>query len=218
MLPGVSDEAVRKVLIKNITSGLYTRLRSGGGHTDVDRKRWIWELIQNAKDSIVGDSQRKCVDIFCEIESDSVRFVHDGSPFTEDAQLGLICKFSEGKDNKESTGQFGTGFMTTHCLSTVIDVKSDIVASDGNLTGFSMTIYRDGVSREDLKKGVEKTFESVRTIDPPGKTEFCYPLKSELNRRAGRLGAQSFYDNIIETMIFCPTINSAVLIYEKLPF
>ena len=62
--------------------------------------------------------------------SNIVRFRHDGNPFTSDARFGLLYKYSEDKENSESTGRFGTGFLTTHCLSKVVTIESNMYSND----------------------------------------------------------------------------------------
>jgi len=72
--------------------------------------------MQNAKDSICGDETRQSVDIILRVTDDEVQFEHNGSPFTVRARFALIYQFTE-KDKSESTGRFGTGFLTCHVLS-----------------------------------------------------------------------------------------------------
>ena len=44
------------------------------------------------------------------------------------ALTALLYKFSEGKKNNgESIGRFGTGFLTTHSLSKTVKITSDII-------------------------------------------------------------------------------------------
>ena len=110
------EELVRKMYISNVSK----RLRELNQPTVTDKKRWIWELIQNAKDTIAGDPNRNSINVRIQIDGDEVTFIHDGNPFTLNARFGLLWKYSEAKENQESTGRFGTGFLTTHCLSKVV--------------------------------------------------------------------------------------------------
>ena len=48
-----------KIYLANVRN----RLRELENPNDVDCKRWIWELVQNAKDSISNQPNRKNVDI-----------------------------------------------------------------------------------------------------------------------------------------------------------
>ena len=114
------ENSRNSVLHKMYVSNVGSRLREMQTPSDIDCQRWPWELMQNAKDSISG-TNRDSVEVKLEITDDTVIFQHDGYPFTGNTYLALLYKYSEGKDNNyESTGRFGTGFLTTHSLSKVI--------------------------------------------------------------------------------------------------
>jgi hypothetical protein len=103
--------AESKIINKLYVSNVINRLRQIDMATENDKKRWIYELLQNAKDSIVQDISRSSVEIWIDVTDEFVEFKHNGSPFTGDAIFGLLYKYSEGKENTESTGRFGTGFQ-----------------------------------------------------------------------------------------------------------
>ena len=192
-------------------SNVSKRLRALNQPNDNDRKRWVWELIQNAKDSIAKDPQRSKVNVRIEIDGDVVRFRHDGNPFTMDARFGLLWKYSEDKENQESTGRFGTGFLTTHTLSKIVDIESN-VCDNGVLQGFSVTMFRDGQTEAELLDGLTKMTESEKWYDLPFDwTTFTYKVSSESGRRAIDLGVESFNENIVRTMLFCKELGSVVL-------
>ena len=131
---GAYEELLNKMYISNVQN----RLRQLNEPTENDCKRWIWELIQNAK-----DDNRDSVDIKILVRDNEVRFSHNGSPFTAKAQLGLLYKYSEGKvNNSESTGRFGTGFLTTHSLSKIVSIEGDVFTENNNnpVCGFSATM------------------------------------------------------------------------------
>ena len=115
------NKTMQKIFYKEYLANVRNRLRELDNPGDIDCKRWIWELVQNAKDSIVGNNDRTSVDIKIIVEGDSYKFIHNGSPFTMGTLTALLYKFSEGKRNdSESTGRFGTGFLTTHSLSKIV--------------------------------------------------------------------------------------------------
>jgi len=228
------DKYRKENFLKIFRSNIDKRLRELEYPSDVDCQRWIWELIQNAKDSIVGQEGRDGVDIEILIERsvevlakdigiskndteeklkvDKYTFIHNGAPFIDKTLYGLIYKFSEGKsDNSESTGRFGTGFLTTHSLSKVVNISSDVI-SDGEIHGFTFTMYREG-ENEDLLKGLDKTENSFRLLEhqPFGSTSFEYIAKSDRNKVAGELGIKNFRKNISKVMLFCPEIRSIKL-------
>ena len=57
------DEERSKIFGKIYLANVRNRLRELENPNDVDCKRWIWELVQNAKDSISNQPDRKDVDI-----------------------------------------------------------------------------------------------------------------------------------------------------------
>lgn len=71
--------------------------------------RAIWELCQNARD-LTEDSHIKI-----ELSDGQFRFSHNGKPFDMDSLSSLIKQVSgQFKENEETVGQYGTGFLTTH--------------------------------------------------------------------------------------------------------
>lgn len=212
--PEVNTQAYEKVLDKMYVSAVKNRLNQLNNPSDNDRKRWIWELIQNAKDTIAKDPNRSSVDVRIEIEGDTVRFRHNGAPFTPDTRLGLLYKYSEDKEDQESTGRFGTGFLTTHCLSKVVNIESNMYSDKActQLCGFSVTMYRDGLNAEELIDGLDKMRKSQvfynETFDW---TTFTYHVASESGRQAIKLGLENFHENIAQTMLFCKELASVVL-------
>lgn len=212
--PSVTKDATEKLLRKMYISNVAKRLRQLNQPSDIDRKRWIWELIQNAKDTIVGDPLRKDINVRIEIAGDIVRFKHDGNPFTADARFGLLYKYSEDKENQESTGRFGTGFLTTHCLSKVVTIESNMYLDDShaNLCGFRVTMYRDGQIEKELLDGLNKMQQSEEYYEDTFKwTTFTYHVSTDSGRRAIKLGIENFYENIAQTMLFCKELASIEL-------
>lgn len=204
------EELVRKMYISNVSK----RLRELNQPSETDKKRWIWELIQNAKDTIANDCSRTQINVRIKIEGDIVTFTHDGNPFTLNARFGLLWKYSEAKENQESTGRFGTGFLTTHCLSKVVSIESDVYETKDseNLLGFRVTMFRDGDTEAELLEGLDKMRDSEEWFeDTFNHTSFTYHIKSDSGREALRLGKDNFYENIAQTMLFCPELNSVVM-------
>lgn len=222
---GAFDELLNKMYISNVQN----RLRQLNEPTENDSKRWIWELIQNAKDSIVQDPLKKSVDMKVSIRDKEVIIKHNGSPFTAKAQLGLLYKYSAGKSNSsESTGRFGTGFLTTHVLSKIVSIEGDVFVDESNtdLCGFSATMYRDGLGEDELLDGVIKMKDSIEyTKETNNWTTYTYHLRTPQNEKALQLGIENIFDNIAQTMLFCKELktfeidnNGEVTSIERLPF
>ena len=177
------ENSRNSILYKMYVSNVGNRLREMETPSDIDCQRWPWELMQNAKDSI-SKSERNLIEIILEIKDNYVIFQHDGNPFNGDSYLALLYKYSDGKkDNSESTGRFGTGFLTTHSLSKVVNIEGPIYDQKGNICGFEVTMYRDGKDNDELIEGMRKTKEEKKfwRNKNPRWTKFKYLLKRELN-------------------------------------
>jgi hypothetical protein len=196
-------------------SNVHNRLRQLDHPQENDSKRWIWELIQNAKDSIVQDQSRTTVDIKVIVKDSSIIFKHNGSPFTAEAQMGLLYKYSGKKGNdSESTGRFGTGFLTTHALSKIVSIEGDLYTDDNktNLCGFSATMYRNGINAQELLDGVKKMRESmIYTKELNTWTTYTYHLETDENKKALQLGLENFIANITQVMLFCKELATVEL-------
>jgi hypothetical protein len=125
-------------------------------------RRWFWELLQNAKDSVSynpkqPDQQYKNVkektvdvvvtysktneDYFLSFEHNGNPFCYTDDPYRFDDVTNLILPVS-GKDNEYQTGKFGTGFLSTHILSLKIRVEGVFLNKQGELKDFDFTIDR----------------------------------------------------------------------------
>lgn len=163
-------------------------------------RRLIWELIQNAKDNVTvcnpnGD-QSLCVEVT--LTPDKFIFSHNRGYFKNENVRGLIRRYSSSDKDREdndleeappTTGRFGTGFMTTHLLSEVVDVKGIFLNESGEYKTLHLHLDRTGQNIQQLITGIEKAFESVEKsvvlsapISKPieeFRTEFTYHLNKE---------------------------------------
>lgn len=127
--------------------------------------------------------------------------------------MGLLYKYSEDKENAESTGRFGTGFLTTHCLSKVVTIESNMYGDENTIVGFSVTMHRDGVTEQELLEGLDKMRVSEKYDSEPYEwTTYTYHVNSESGRRAIQLGKDNFKENIAQTLLFCKELSSVELI------
>jgi len=101
------------------------------------RKRWVWELLQNALDAwhipshaiARDDSADHDRGLNVSIERTSAEglvFKYDGQGFKMENVAHLIYSGTTKIDDPGTTGQFGTGFITTHLLSPTIHVSGYI--------------------------------------------------------------------------------------------
>ena len=102
-------------------------------------RRWIWELVQNAKD-VVNSTGKIKIQVNFDEEKQILEFSHNGAPFTLKHLIYLMEQVStkdrsSGESSSKKTGKFGTGFLTTHLLSTKVLV-SGILLEDSNSQSF----------------------------------------------------------------------------------
>ena len=140
-------------------------------------KRWVWELLQNAKD-VPNRFGKVSVEIEL-VSQDTLKFRHNGDCFSTKNITGLVQQVSS-KDSQNlegQTGKFGTGFICTHLLSDIIDVEG-IVRYMGIDRRFKIVLDRSGYRSEDLLPRIETTLEELRHIE----TAYEVVNNYELNR------------------------------------
>lgn len=120
-------------------------------------KRWVWELCQNAKDACNSTGKVK-ISINIDKKQSKVLFRHNGKAFSIDNILSLINQASSKDRNdggERKSGKFGTGFITTHLLSEMVNI-SGILESGEEYSRFNITLDRTGNNKNDIIAGMEK--------------------------------------------------------------
>jgi len=97
--------------------------------------RWIWELLQNARDTAPQNSQLR---VSLSVEPEYLVFRHNGNPFTKEEIAHLIYHGSTKQMSKGHLGQFGTGFLSTHLISKKIKIQGQI--SSGHQFSFILVV------------------------------------------------------------------------------
>lgn len=150
-----SDQKQTASKIFDALTKLYNSVNSNSS------RRWIWELIQNAKDLSYDQTP---VDITVDLETENescLRFKHNGKNFDID-QITYLIKQVSSKDRIESsktTGKFGTGFLSTHLLSKTITVDGILDVGDDNYSSFSINMDRDAESLEEMINKVDQALK-----------------------------------------------------------
>ena len=134
------------------------------------RTRWVWELLQNARDAGAKEVTIKL--------DGGVTFSHNGANFNVKEIAHLIYHGSTKTEDAEAIGQYGSGFLTTHLLSPEIRVSGGL--EDGQR--FDFGLRRELGSASDLRKSMDQAWEDFQASlkrpsapDDSG-TEFHYPL------------------------------------------
>lgn len=130
----------------------------------VSAKRWVWELLQNAKD-VPNRFGKVSIEIEL-VSQDILKFRHNGDTFSTRNITGLVQQVSskDSQNRDGQTGKFGTGFICTHLLSDIIDVEG-VVKYMEVYRRFKISLDRSGYRSEDLLPRIESTLEELRHIE-----------------------------------------------------
>jgi hypothetical protein len=204
-------------------------LRSQAEASPTARRRWIWELIQNAKDVHQNDGVR------IQIEWDDLLrelvFRHTGKPFSADNIRFLIEQIStkdRGKDEsglRKETGRFGTGFLTTHLLSERVTVIGVAKEPELEYKQFEFELDRSGYELESIREAVEKAKRSVENLDelpvyahyhPDSfNTAFEYSITDALGERVVSDGLADVDRCLPYALIFVPEIRGVEIVSSQ---
>ena len=158
------------VLTANTAQSVYKHLRDLESNRAHVISRWIWELLQNSRDASTGDRQ---LSVLVERGTKDITFLHNGRGFREREIAHLIYHGSTKSDDDASLGQFGSGFLTTHLLSSKIAVAGRL--EDGR--PFNFELERKADSSEMLRECMDAAWDSFAPNAPPA----ADPLPAEFS-------------------------------------
>lgn len=224
-----SQSADRKSDKKQTANKIYTAVKELYNYQNENAsRRWIWELIQNAKD--LSYSDRK-VDINIRLTDDDQKhliFEHNGKNFNVDQITYLIKQVSSKEQNDPKvTGKFGTGFLSTHLLSKIITLKGILGFSSGGYTSFEIEMDRDANSVDEMIQKIDKSLadrdrivNSTEEIDfdrTSFNTSFDYHL-TEKSCRYAEEGIEDLELCLPYTLLFIDSINTVSVTHKNLSY
>ena len=171
-----SDEIRTRVLTENTAQSVLNHLKALESNRTRMRTRWIWELLQNARDTSTNADTRLVASV--KHEPGELVFQHNGARFKMDQIAHLIYHGSTKAEDEGTIGQYGSGFLTTHLLSPEIDVSGQL--DDGR--SFAFRLKREVGSVEELSESMERAWNdfnnSLSDISTSDEftTQFRYPL------------------------------------------
>ena len=175
-LPHDWERTKNDVQASNTAQGVFKHLRTLEANRSWVLKRWIWELLQNARDVAVGEASLVAS---VEVRDQSLTFRHNGRGFEPDEITHLIYYGSTKLEDPLNLGQFGSGFITTHLLSLTIEVSGKL--TDGH--AFQFLLDRRGASAPELERRLDASFEGFQSSLKPNAlpdhqmtTTFRYPI------------------------------------------
>lgn len=200
---------------------VYRDIQAREKERSIYEKRWFWELLQNAKDSVDVDDK---VNVRIEINDKKVSFSHTGNPFKDDEILSLIIQGSSKTEDDNKTGRFGTGFMTTYLLSKKVKITGQLEDSGGF---FEFDLNRDVNDYKDVnaikeffklqKESNDEFINSIRETsyinEDKFQTRFIYNL-DEKGKITSEKGLKSLNELIPFTQIFNSQIGTITVVKD----
>lgn len=213
-----TEKARRNQSATKILNELNTQRKSMNPLT---ARRWVWELMQNAKD-VAYDNQE--IKISINHSNGELDFKHNGRYFSVDNVISLIEQVSskerdeEVRKEKQVTGKFGTGFLSTHLLSEVVVVDGVVELSERGLNKFSIVLDRTGKTIEEINNGIDQCHKELKKTYSPGNnigeldqkaynTVFKYHLNDN-GEVTAQEGLEELHRSAIFTLAFVPAIKS----------
>lgn len=212
---------------RNIATKIHeelSKLRAGVDASPTTPKRWVWELIQNAKDVNIGGKVRVRIEADLEDADAHVTFKHNGGAFSAENIRFLIEQVSSKDRTNDSTGRpittgkFGTGFLTTHLLSERVVIKGVAEGRGFAPRKFKLSLDRSGSELDDIIDAVQAAKDSILDLDDqpehkgyvPGKfnTAFRYELADKTGKNVASAGLADLDICLPYTLAFVREIES----------
>lgn len=231
------EESENRAHYKNIATKILremTLLRSLVENSPIAPRRWIWELIQNAKDVHQNDGVKIIIDYYKNSESSYISFKHNGKPFTADNIRFLIEQISSKDRDKDTdgkpktTGKFGTGFLTTHLLSEKVLVKGIAKEPELDYRKFEFELDRSGFQLEDITDSVQISKDSVQDLDDRPvfeeyeegtfNTSFNYYLTDKIGHSVAQKGLTDLEKCLPYTFVFVDELKKVRVKHSGLLF
>ena len=177
------DEAKTRVLASNAAQGVHKHLRTLESNRSRVLPRWIWNLLQNARDVSEGNASLVAS---VELRNGELTFRHNGRGFKPDEITHFAYYGSTKLELDDPIGQFGSGFLATHLLSLTVEVSGQL--TDGQT--FAFRLDRSGESVADLQRRMDASFETFKSslapaadgVDPGATTTFRYPIDERASK------------------------------------
>ena len=194
-----------RILVDNTAQAVFKHLDRIEDNRAALGARWIWELLQNARDAASGHGVR----IRILVTETEFRFEHNGKPFASDEVAHLVYHGSTKIENFEDIGQFGSGFLTTHLLSRIVSVAGRLEDS----SGFIFSLDRTGGTVEQLRDAMDRSWTAFeRSVEdarstPDATTSFAYEITEPGGRELAEAGLEDLRRCGPLALAFCPEIS-----------
>ncbi|MCX2483761.1 sacsin N-terminal ATP-binding-like domain-containing protein [Pedobacter sp. MR2016-24] len=216
-----AEEEREKLRVDSEARDIIHDVNSLTNRDELQKTRWVWEFLQNAKDTDEGLG----VDITFMLENDKITISHNGAPFETKHLIAILHKKSTkslGGDDG-TTGKYGTGFVTTHILSKVLNI-SGIHRNTVGERKFQIAVDRTSATLEErealikMKRSIKTTFDEINKIGdlPPEIFDsYTHSFVYELSE-SGRKYAEKGLDELEKNVVFTLLVNGGDIIRKKI--
>lgn len=205
-----AEEEREKLRVDSEARDIIHDVNSLSNKDELQKTRWVWEFLQNAKDT-AGDEG---VDITFQLDNDKIIISHNGTPFETKHLIAILHKKStkslSGDDG--TTGKYGTGFVTTHILSKKLSISGTHKNASGERK-FSIDVDRRSANLEEkealiqMKAAIKSTFDKINEIgDLPIEEidhynhSFTYNL-NDTSKQYAEKGLDYLEQNVVFTLL-----------------
>lgn len=176
------DQAKKRTLVQTNAQAIAETLRQLRAAPDIHRRRWIWELIQNAADAARENRRNR---IRVEVGTNRVIFRHDGAPFDDSELSHLIYHGSTKQDDESKKGKFGSGFITIHLISERVSIAGSLKDEDGALADFAFVLDRTGATASEIERHMERAWdECLDSLRPPTERKFSTSFACDFDEQS----------------------------------
>lgn len=223
-----NEEEVKElfdVVFKLSAKDINDKLIKVRNRPEIAKRRWFWELLQNAKDA-VKPHEKVRVKLIIGSENGKIfaEFLHNGNPFRYQDAKNLVFPYSDKGDEEDSdkSGRFGTGFLATHILSKKVQVKG-VYLKDDEAFNFNFTLDRSGSGKPEIAESINRTWEEFRAKRTEiqnynySSSNFETSFKYELDSDSLILATESISDLDVSlpfALAFIPKIQSVEILNQ----
>jgi hypothetical protein len=178
------DSARDNTLTETNAQTIFENLRKLREFHVVHRRRWIWELLQNAVDATDPSTGRNRVCI--QSEQKKIRFSHNGSAFSPEEISHLIYHGSTKQEDPTKKGKFGTGFLAVHLVSRKVRIRGALKVN-GLSSDFEFLLDRSGDTPPAIQNNMTEAWAGFKNSrrDTDGTRAYTTAFECDLDADAG---------------------------------
>lgn len=215
------NDLIEATILKNTTSKILQHMGRIRNASSLEQtRRWVMELLQNARDVSRDDG----IKIRIILKEDQLMFEHTGKPFRVKDILSIINQSSSKDDSIESVGKFGTGFVTTFQLSEIVTLRSVLYEEGEDPISFEVTLDRSGTNDSEIQTSIENSMNELKNsvLNPMPfdekmeeyHTSFIYALQNEYERNIARTGIIDLKNTVNEILLFSEKIQEIRVVID----